>query len=942
MVTTALVALGSAAALVEFRNLAEGWRGVERSLTSIGQTGGDAQQQMVDLALRTRSEIGSTTAAVARMAKATGDDFGTTMRRVETLQKMMATGGASSAEVGSVGLQLGQALQSGVLSGDEFASIREAAPVEFLDALAAAAGVTRAELRAVAEAQELTSDIVLQALDGLAEQADASFAQLAVSGQEAVTVLRTGLTAYVGQLDQSLGTTEAVNGAMQWLGEYMSGAGTGAETLAASLQIVAGAAVGLAGGRGIGAVSSAFRDAAQARQDEVKAAQASVKSSKDEIRVMREKLDAANKYQRKVYQKAEAENRGTVITKKMERADRAQARAAENLAAAHARAAAATDRLAAAQTRLSLRTRVATGAMRAFSGVMAFFGGPVGAAITLAGALAIAISRIPSEAERVASSLSAAQSAASEFEAAMNDVARIDGEIAAAKEEMAQASATYKAAVAGEADVAAATARAEVDAINTRIGALNKLRAARLLAAQASALDAQSALSDIRGELMDQARDDIRRERALDNTTGTGPGPGGNYIADYEVRERAAERELAVRARIATGAGLEGLSAAEVEFARAAAEADAVQAKVELLSQTLEEARVGSIAGVTGATEAVVDTGNSVVTTILDNANLASRKIADLQAQAQTLRDALAGGGLDATQTREAEEALKGIGEQIDRLNGVKAPGGGSKGGKGKDPVQLISEEQVGTLDEARTLLNGLVQQTQTATEAQEAQAQRIAEARKLLVAAYGAESDQVAMLDEATKRLGQSGADAGAQLANTFAQVAMQAESVEDGIKQIIVQLLQMNGTSAFQSLFAGGGAGGFFSTLFTGAAPAVTASANGNIMTARGPLRLNRYAMGGIARSPQLSLFGEGRTPEAYVPLPDGRSIPVTLSMPAVPEMPVAGRGGGVAVQITNNVEVGSGSEADLAALERRMAAIGRSQADALVARLQREGVL
>ncbi|MFZ9751484.1 MAG: phage tail tape measure C-terminal domain-containing protein, partial [Candidatus Nanopelagicales bacterium] len=53
----------------------------------------------------------------------------------------------------------------------------------------------------------------------------------------------------------------------------------------------------------------------------------------------------------------------------------------------------------------------------------------------------------------------------------------------------------------------------------------------------------------------------------------------------------------------------------------------------------------------------------------------------------------------------------------------------------------------------------------------------------------------------------------------------------------------------------------------------------ANGGIMTANGPLDLKRYATGGIANSPQLAMFGEGSMPEAYVPLPDGRSIPVTM---------------------------------------------------------------
>jgi lambda family phage tail tape measure protein len=56
-------------------------------------------------------------------------------------------------------------------------------------------------------------------------------------------------------------------------------------------------------------------------------------------------------------------------------------------------------------------------------------------------------------------------------------------------------------------------------------------------------------------------------------------------------------------------------------------------------------------------------------------------------------------------------------------------------------------------------------------------------------------------------------------------------------------------------------------------------TKSANGNIMTSDGPMRLRKYANGGIARRPQVSIFGEGSMPEAYVPLPDGRTIPVTL---------------------------------------------------------------
>lgn len=53
----------------------------------------------------------------------------------------------------------------------------------------------------------------------------------------------------------------------------------------------------------------------------------------------------------------------------------------------------------------------------------------------------------------------------------------------------------------------------------------------------------------------------------------------------------------------------------------------------------------------------------------------------------------------------------------------------------------------------------------------------------------------------------------------------------------------------------------------------------ATGGIMTEDGPMPLKRYATGGIAKSPQLALYGEGSQPEAFVPLPDGRRIPVAM---------------------------------------------------------------
>ncbi|UUD48990.1 tape measure protein [Escherichia coli] len=100
----------------------------------------------------------------------------------------------------------------------------------------------------------------------------------------------------------------------------------------------------------------------------------------------------------------------------------------------------------------------------------------------------------------------------------------------------------------------------------------------------------------------------------------------------------------------------------------------------------------------------------------------------------------------------------------------------------------------------------------------------------------------------------------------------------------------------SGLVSAWAGGGFDGLmsgssgstsgFNNLTSSAAdgtngiPAIPKFANGGIFGKDGVIPLRAYQKGGIANSPQLALFGEGDMNEAYVPLPDGRTIPVTLS--------------------------------------------------------------
>ncbi|MCW2316761.1 hypothetical protein M2322_002315 [Rhodoblastus acidophilus] len=86
------------------------------------------------------------------------------------------------------------------------------------------------------------------------------------------------------------------------------------------------------------------------------------------------------------------------------------------------------------------------------------------------------------------------------------------------------------------------------------------------------------------------------------------------------------------------------------------------------------------------------------------------------------------------------------------------------------------------------------------------------------------------------------------------------------------------------------GGLLGSGFKDLFSGMWP----FADGGVMSSSGSIPLRRYASGGVANSPQMAIFGEGSMNEAFVPLADGRSIPVTMR----------GGGGSQPINITHTV--------------------------------------
>lgn len=126
-----------------------------------------------------------------------------------------------------------------------------------------------------------------------------------------------------------------------------------------------------------------------------------------------------------------------------------------------------------------------------------------------------------------------------------------------------------------------------------------------------------------------------------------------------------------------------------------------------------------------------------------------------------------------------------------------------------------------------------------------------------------------------------------------------------------------------------SGGGIGSFLSKA---ASWAGSLFADGGIMTAEGRVPLRKYSGGGIASSPQLAMFGEGSTPEAYVPVPSGR-IPVELNGTSRGSL-------GMTTNITVNVnEDGGGKSTDPAGATRQAQTIAAAVKAALNKHMQNE---
>jgi tape measure domain-containing protein len=126
---------------------------------------------------RARASISQTADTVAKLSLNAGDAFDSndeTILFAENLNKLFAIAGTEQASIASASLQLTQALGSGVLRGEEFNAVFEAAP-NIMQTVADYMNVPIGQLRQMAQDGQITADVVKNALLGATEEINTQF-----------------------------------------------------------------------------------------------------------------------------------------------------------------------------------------------------------------------------------------------------------------------------------------------------------------------------------------------------------------------------------------------------------------------------------------------------------------------------------------------------------------------------------------------------------------------------------------------------------------------------------------------------------------------------------------------------------------------------------------------------------------------------------------------
>ena len=222
----AMAAIGVGLGLRELAEAADSYTNLSVRIQIATREGGDFSSAMAgvhQVALATNSSLQATGDLFTRL-NTVGKEMGMTQQQAldltKTITQAIQIGGGSAQASEAAVQQFIQAMQGGVLRGEEFNSIMENG-YGLAEALAKGLGVTTGELRKMAENGELSSERVIKAVQSQATQIQETYNQFPTTISNALQKISTQWQILIGEMDQANGSSATVANALSIIADNL-------------------------------------------------------------------------------------------------------------------------------------------------------------------------------------------------------------------------------------------------------------------------------------------------------------------------------------------------------------------------------------------------------------------------------------------------------------------------------------------------------------------------------------------------------------------------------------------------------------------------------------------------------------------------------------------------------------------------------------------------
>lgn len=183
------------------------------------------------------SSLADTFVSLARGRESLGITNDQTLLLSNTLSKLLTIGGGSQGSQDAALTQFGQAMNSGVLRGDELNSVIEQAP-RLAQAIAESLGTSVGNLKKLGEEGKITSKAIADGLLRQTQKVDDEFAKLPMTFGRSWTQIRNSFVKRAGEINDQYKLAERFNTVAQWVIKNMAAIGGAMAAIAGSWVVV--------------------------------------------------------------------------------------------------------------------------------------------------------------------------------------------------------------------------------------------------------------------------------------------------------------------------------------------------------------------------------------------------------------------------------------------------------------------------------------------------------------------------------------------------------------------------------------------------------------------------------------------------------------------------------------------------------------------------------